>query len=313
MPLNIIFMGSPEFAVPALEGLIHSRHHVSAVYSQPPRPAGRGQQLRPCPVHAAAEKHGIEVQTPINFKSPESVERLKAYGADIAVVAAYGLLLPPSVLTAFPKGCINIHPSLLPRWRGAAPIHRTVLAGDDKTAICIMQMDEGLDTGDVILQEFISLHAPHITTGMLHDQLAEQSVPILLRALDLIEAGTVHPQKQAADGVTYAKKISKTESAIDWNEEAEVIDRKVRGLNPYPNAATILNGEPIKIWGAMPVDRPAAMGDAANGTVIDDMLTIACGNNTALRLTMIQRPGKKAMKADEFLNGVKVPVGSVLS
>lgn len=310
--LKIVFMGSPEFAVPALEAIRHSKHRLVASYSQPPRPAGRGQQLRPCPVHEVAAKHGIPVETPVNFKDPATVEQLKSFQADIAVVAAYGLLLPPSVLQAFRLGCINIHPSRLPRWRGAAPIHRTVLAGDTETAICIMQMDAGLDTGDIILQENIPLHAPHITTGMLHDQLAERSAHLLLTALDWVEAGTAKPVKQSDDGVTYAKKISKDEAQIDWSLNAEQIDRKIRGLNPYPIASTLLNDEPMKIWAAMPVDRPSAMRDATNGTVIDDMLTVACGEETALRLTMIQRPGKKPLKSEEFLNGVQVPAGSIL-
>lgn len=308
MPLKIVFMGSPEFAVPALDGLMKSRHDVVAVYSQPPRPAGRGHKLRPCPVHAEAEARGVPVYNPVHFKNPESIAELQSHGADIAVVAAYGLLLPKAVLEAFPKGCINIHPSALPRWRGAAPIHRTVLAGDAQTAICIMQMDAGLDTGDVLLREEITL-PQNITTGQLHDMLAERSVPLLLETLDEIEAGTAIPTPQSEDGVTYASKITKEESRIDWNQSATVIERKIRGLNPYPVAATSLNGEPIKIWEA----EMAANGhNTLPGTALDDALTIACGENMALRLLTLQRPGKKPMPASEFLRGFPVPAGTML-
>lgn len=308
MPLKIVFMGSPGFAVPALDGLAKSNHDVVAVYSQPPRPAGRGHKLRPCPVHAASQDRGIPVYNPIHFKHPESITELQSHGADIAVVAAYGLLLPQGVLEAFPQGCINIHPSALPRWRGAAPIHRTVLAGDAQTAICIMQMDAGLDTGDVLLREDIPLPQT-VTTGQLHDMLAERSVPLLLEALNRIEAGTSLPTPQGEDGVTYAKKISKAESQIDWSEPAETIERQIRGLNPYPTAVTSLNSEPIKIWEA----EIARNGNTTRpGTALDDALAIACGENTTLRLLILQRPGKKPMPASEFLRGCPVPAGTML-
>lgn len=307
MPFSIVFMGTPEFAVPVLRGLIDSPHRVAAVYSQPPRPAGRGQKLTPSPVHRLAESSGIPVYTPLNFKSPESVAELESHGADIAVVAAYGLLLPKNVLEAFPKGCINIHPSALPRWRGAAPIHRTVLAGDETTDICIMQMDQGLDTGDVLSREHLPL-PKGITSGELHDMLAERAVPLLLNTLDAIEAGRAVPVPQAEDGVTYAQKISKDESRIDWTQSAEAIARQVRGLNPFPAAATTLNGEPIKILRAEAEEQGHSLGA---GTVVDEHFRIACGSGT-LRPTLVQRPGKKPMATEEMLRGFPIPKGSVL-
>lgn len=307
MPLNIVFMGTPDFAVPALRGLIDSPHRVAAAYSQPPRPAGRGQKLTPSPVHRLAEEHGIPVRTPLNFKSPESVTELKAPGADVAVVAAYGLLLPKAVLEAFPKGCINIHPSALPRWRGAAPIHRTVLAGDDTTDICIMQMDEGLDTGDVLAREHLHLPAD-ITTGRLHDLLAEQSVPLLLETLNAIELGEAVAIPQTAEGVTYAKKITKDESRIDWTQPAEAIARQVRGLNPFPVAMTLLNGEPIRILAA---EHEETGHPVIAGTVIDDRFGIACGMGT-LHPTLVQRPGKKPMPTEELLRGLPIAKGTKL-
>lgn len=307
MPLNIVFMGTPEFAVPALAGLLRSPHNMRAVYTQPPRPAHRGQKLTPSPVHRLAEATGATVETPVNFKDPASIDHLKSYGADIAVVAAYGLLLPKAVLEAFPKGCINIHPSALPRWRGAAPIHRTVMAGDTATDICIMQMDEGLDTGPVLLRS--PLQIPQgITTGALHDMLSEASVPLLLETLDAIEAGTVHAIPQPSEGVTYAKKITKEEAVIDWHQPAAVIDAHIRGLNPYPVAQTLLAGEVLKVWDAV---IESSKPNAAPGTVIDEGLGIAC-QDAVIRLQAVQRPGKKPMPTAELLRGYPVPSGTML-
>lgn len=307
MPLNIVFMGTPDFAVPALQGLIDSMHNVVAVYSQPPRPAGRGQKLRPSPVHKLAEANDIPVHTPLNFKSDESINTLRSHNADIAVVAAYGLLLPTSVLESFTKGCINIHPSALPRWRGAAPIHRTVLAGDSATDICIMQMDKGLDTGDV-LARLPTVLDKDLTTGMLHDMLAQKSVPLLLETLGAIELGDAVAVAQAKEGVNYAKKIDKAESQIDWAQPAAIIERKIRGLNPFPVAQSTLNGEPIRILAA--IIEPLSHSAKA-GTVLDEQLTIACGEG-ALRPTLVQRPGKKPMSVQDLLRGYTVPTGTVL-
>lgn len=307
MPLKIIFMGTPEFAVPALQALLDSEHRVMAVYAQPPRPAGRGQKLREAPTHVLADEYAVDVCTPVNFKTPESVEELKSYGADIAVVAAYGLLLPKTVLEAFPKGCINIHPSALPRWRGAAPIHRTVLAGDKTTDICIMQMDEGLDTGAVLAREPIDLPAD-ITTGQLHDKLAVEAVPLLLETLAAIELGEAIAVAQSEDGVTYASKIRKEEAEIDWTHSAEEIARKVHGLNPFPIAVSTLNGEPIKILEA---SWDSQGHSVVSGTVIDDTFGIACGFGT-LHPMLVQRPGKKPMPTQEMLRGHAVPKGTKL-
>lgn len=306
MSLNVVFMGTPEFAVPALSGLLDSEFKVVGVYSQPPRPANRGQKLTPSPVHRLAQERGVPVFTPVNFKSSESVAELRSLGADIAVVAAYGLLLPKAVLDAFPKGCVNIHPSALPRWRGAAPIHRTVLAGDEQTEICIMQMDEGLDTGAVLTRKPYPLPAD-ITTGKLHDFLSLESAPLLLSTLRCIADGTAKANPQAAEGVTYAQKINKAEAAIDWSKPATEIARQVRGLNPYPVAVCTLGGEPLKIWEAA-----VEKGSGTAGTIVDDRLGIATGSGI-LRPTLVQRAGKKPMPVEEFLRGNPVPAGSTVS
>jgi methionyl-tRNA formyltransferase len=307
MPLKIIFMGTPEFAVPALQGLLASPHDVVAAYTQPPRPAGRGQKLRPSPVHQLAEEQGVTVCTPVNFKSAESIQQLRTFGADIAVVAAYGLLLPNAVLESFAKGCVNIHPSALPRWRGAAPIHRTVLAGDATTDICIMQMDEGLDTGDVLAREPVAL-PPDITTGRLHDMLAQGSVPLLLKTLNAIQANEAKPVAQSEQGVTYAKKILKEEAHIDWSQSAQAIERQIRGLTPFPVAATTLGGKPLKILAATWSETGHAV---AAGTVIDNHFSVACGMGT-LHPTQVQRPGKKPMPVNEMLHGNPVAAGTKL-
>lgn len=305
MPLTVVFMGTPEFAVPALQALTQSPHHVVAVYSQPPRPAGRGQKLKASPVQLLAEEHLLPVHTPVNFKSPESLEILRSHQADVAVVAAYGLLLPQAVLDIFPKSCLNIHPSLLPRWRGAAPIHRTILAGDKQTGICIMKMDAGLDTGAVLVREEFEL-PDNITTGKWHDLASQKAVPLLLQALEQIENGTAESMPQNTEGATYAKKISKDEANIDWSQPAEAVGRLVRGLNPYPVAVTIFNNEPLKIWEAEMLE---ATGKP--GTVLDDRFTIACGNG-AIRPTLIQFPGKRPMATEEALRGHPIPAGTVL-
>jgi methionyl-tRNA formyltransferase len=307
MPLNIVFMGTPEFAVPALQALLDSEHRVVAVYAQPPRPAGRGQKLRESPTHQLAETYAVDVCTPRHFKTPESLAELKSYQADIAVVAAYGLLLPAAVLEAFPKGCINIHPSALPRWRGAAPIHRTVLAGDKSTDICIMQMDEGLDTGAVLAREPVAIPR-EVTTGQLHDMLATQAVPLLLETLSAIEAGGVKAIPQSGEGITYAHKIRKEEAEIDWTHSAEEIARKIRGLNPFPVAASTLNGEPIRILEAT---WDAEGHSVIAGTTINDQFSIACGFGT-LHPTRVQRPGKKPLLTQEMLRGYPVPQGTRL-
>lgn len=291
--MRIIFMGTPEFAVPALKSLIASEHEIVAVYTQPPRPAGRGQKERKSPIHLLAEQHNISVFTPPKLVT--SNEQLVT--ADIAVVAAYGLLLPEWFLKSFKYGCINIHPSALPRWRGAAPIQRTILAGDTHTDICIMQMEKGLDTGAVLKRETLPV-PPRITSGELHDILAEKSVSLLLDVLKNIE--NIKPELQSADGVTYAKKIEKSEARIDWSRPAEEIDRLVRGLNPFPGAYFEVNGERVKVWEAEV--EFGVWNLEFGGKILDDKLLIGCGEN-ALRLLKLQREGKKAVSAEEFLRG----------
>ena len=298
-------MGTPAFAVPALKCLHESAHEIIAVYTQPPRPAGRGQKESPSPVHHYAREHGLSVFTPVSLKDKETQEAFAAHKAEVAVVAAYGLLLPRPILEAYPLGCINVHPSLLPRWRGAAPIQRAVMAGDKETGICIMQMDEGLDTGDVLLSERYSI--PEGTTaGALHDMLAEKAGPLILNTLDGLRDKTLTATKQIDTGVEYAKKITKEECSIDWKQPAEVIYHHVLGLNPAPGAFFTHNGEKIKLFGAT-----VENGSAAPGPTLDDKLPIACGSG-ALRLAELQRPGKKRMSAEEMLRGFTIPRGSML-
>lgn len=293
--MRIIFMGTPEFAVPALKSLIASEHQIVAVYTQPPRPAGRGQKERKSPIHLLAEQNNIPVFTPekLTTNNPQLT-------ADISLVAAYGLLLPEWFLKSFKYGCINIHPSALPRWRGAAPIQRTVLAGDATTDICIMQMEKGLDTGAVLKRETLSV-PPRITSGELHDILAEKSVPLLLDVLKNIDS--IKPEIQSAEGVTYAKKIEKSEARIDWSKSAEEIDRQIRGLNPFPGAYFEINGERVKVWEA---DVVGCRLQVAGDVTLDDGLTIKCGVD-ALKLLKLQREGKKAVPVEEFLRGFPIP------
>jgi len=285
--MRIIFMGTPEFAVPSLEALIASGHEILAVYSQPPRPAGRGLKDTPSPVHLLAEKHGIPVLTPTSLKSADAQMQFKNFNADIAVVVAYGLLLPQAILEGTRLGCVNIHPSALPRWRGAAPIQRTIMAGDSFTDICIMQMNAGLDTGDVLLRR-VHMIAPGTTAGQLHDQLAQEAPALLLQALDQLANGTAKPVTQPADGVTYATKISKEEAQLDFSQPAEIILQKILGLSPFPGAYFDYHGERIKIYNASLTEENA--------------MPLAC-NPGVIYPTELQRPGKKRMKTAEFLAG----------
>jgi len=286
--MRIIFMGTPEFAVPALEALTQ-HHDVVAVYSQPPRPAGRGLKETPSPVQLLAEKHNIPVFTPTSLKTPEAQEQFRAHGADVAVVVAYGLLLPQAILDGTKHGCINIHPSALPRWRGAAPIQRTIMAGDPFTDICIMKMDAGLDTGDVLMRH-VRMIVPGTTAGELHDVLAKESAPLLLQTLGQISNGTATPVKQSEDGVTYANKISKEEAQLDFSQPAEKVLQKILGLSPFPGAYFEHGGERIKIYHASLTEK--------------NNFPLQC-NPGVIYPTELQRPGKKRMKIDEFLVGYK--------
>ncbi|NDF12896.1 MAG: methionyl-tRNA formyltransferase [Proteobacteria bacterium] len=293
--MKIIFMGTPAFAVPALEALIEAGHEICAVYSQPPRPAGRDQQLQKSAVHLVAEKNNIPVYTPTSLKGAEEQQSFRQFEADYAVVAAYGLLLPKAILEGTKKGCLNIHPSLLPRWRGAAPIQRTIMAGDHETACCIMQMDEGLDTGNILACENMLL-STDITAGELHDMMAKKGADLLIKTLNTNPFGI----EQAVEGVTYAKKITKEETRIDWSDDAEVIRNKIRGLAPAPGAWFEYNGERIKIFSAAIVNI-----SGTPGTLIDPTtFTFACGKD-ALKPLLVQRAGKNVVPVEEFLRGMK--------
>jgi len=305
-PLRIVFMGSSEFSVASLAALLEAGHDVCAVYAQPPRPAGRGHEERPCPVHAFALDRGLSVLTPKNFKNQADLAAFAAHGADVGVVAAYGLILPVAVLSAPRLGCVNVHASLLPRWRGAAPIQRAILAGDAETGISIMQMDEGLDTGPVLVAEATPITAT-ATAQELHDTLATLGARLLLEALEGLQAGALSPQPQDDARVTYAAKLERGEGRLDWTRPAVELDRMVRALNPWPGVWFEHGGERIKVLAAETADGAGAPGD-----VLDDALCVVCGSG-ALRLMRLQRPGKAAMDADAFLRGYALPRGTGLN
>jgi methionyl-tRNA formyltransferase len=303
--LRIVFMGTPAFAAVALKALVDAGHDVIAVYSQPPRPGGRrGLELQKLPVHALAEELGIAVRTPVSLKNADEAAAFAALQADVAVVAAYGLILPKAVLDAPRYGCLNIHASLLPRWRGAAPIQRAIMAGDARTGVTIMQMEAGLDTGPMLLKEELPI-AADLNAGALHDALAETGAGLIVQALDQLPGLT--PVPQPVEGVTYAAKITKEECRIDWRRSAAELDRHIRGLSPAPAAFSEINGERLTILAA-----DLTPGSGAPGTVIDDRLTVACGEG-ALRPTLVKRAGKRAMSAEEMLRGFAVPKGTQFS
>jgi methionyl-tRNA formyltransferase len=306
MPLRLAFMGTPDFAVPALRALADAGHEIAAVYCQPPRPAGRGHRERPSPVQAAAEALGLPVRTPVSLRQPDEHAAFTALELDVAVAAAYGLILPKPILAAPKHGCLNIHASLLPRWRGAAPIQRAILAGDPETGITIMQMDEGLDTGAMLLQETIPI-TDATTAETLHDALADCGARLIVKALEQVAAGTLAPRPQPEDGVTYAKKIQPADARIDWHAGAAAIDRTVRAFAPRPGAWFEADGKRIKLLAT-----EAARGAGKPGTVLDDALTIACGDG-AIRATRLQREGRRAMDAAEFLRGAGIVKGMRLS
>ena len=301
--MRVIFMGTPEFSVPVLEALVGAGHEIAAVYCQPPRPAGRGQKDRPTPVHASARALGLDVRHPTSLKSDAEAAAFAALDADIAVVVAYGLILQQRVLDAPRKGCLNIHASLLPRWRGAAPIHRAILSGDAETGVCIMQMEAGLDTGPVLLRAATPIGAEE-TTGELHDRLSALGARTIVEALATLDSLTPVPQPE--EGVTYAAKIDKAEAAIDWSRPAADLIRQINGLSPFPGAWVTWNGERLKLLAAR-----AASGQGTPGTMLDDALTIACGTG-ALQLTRLQRAGKAAQPAADFLRGNALSKGERL-
>ncbi|WP_414900199.1 methionyl-tRNA formyltransferase [Rhizobium cremeum] len=311
MALRIIFMGTPEFSVATLEALAAAGHDIVAVYTQPPRPGGRrGLDLQKSPVHLAAEKLDIPVRHPPNFRAEEDREQFRALGADVAVVVAYGLLLPEAILTGTRLGAFNGHASLLPRWRGAAPIQRAIMAGDAETGMMVMKMDRGLDTGPVALTRRVKI-GPDMTAGELHDRLRDVGAEAMVEAMGRLEGGTLETMPQSEDGVIYAAKIDKAETRIDFDRPAEIVHNHIRGLSPFPGAwfEIELNGRPerVKVLGSTMAD-----GAGAPGTVLDDALAVACSSG-AVRLMRLQKAGGKPLDAAEFLRGTPVAAGSVLS
>jgi len=307
--LRLAFMGTPDFALPTLQALAAAGHSLAAVYSQPPRPAGRGQKERPSPVQAYAERKGWPLRTPKTLKSPAAQADFAALDLDVAVVVAYGLILPQAILAAPRLGCVNLHASLLPRWRGAAPIQRAILAGDAETGVTVMQMEAGLDTGPMLAQQAVPIGAA-TTAQDLHDQLAELAAAMINEALDGLASGRLTAIPQPAEGVTYADKLDKAEGRLDWRESAEALARRVRAFTPWPGAYFEVDGENgrerVKVLAAEP--RP---GKGVPGTLLDAAGTVACGEG-ALRLLTVQRAGRAPLAIDAFLRGFALPAGTVL-
>ncbi|WP_395644629.1 methionyl-tRNA formyltransferase [Terricaulis sp.] len=305
MSLRLVFMGSPDFAVPPLSALIAAGHEIACVYSQPPRPAGRGRNERPTPVHAFAAACGIEVRTPKSLKKPPEQDAFAALKPDAAIVVAYGLILPKPILDAPRLGAFNLHGSLLPRWRGAAPIQRAIMAGDRVTGVQVMRMEEGLDTGPVLASAETEIGFDD-TTGTLHDRLADLGAKLLADTLAKIEHGEARETPQAEQGVTYASKITAAEARIDWTRSARDLDFHIRGLSPFPGAWFDLAGVRVKVLNCR-----LGIGKGAPGEALDDALLIACGDG-ALRLTQVQREGRGPLATGDFLRGHPVPAGSRL-
>ena len=305
MPLRLAFMGTPDFAAPTLTELIGQGHDIAAVYTQPARPKGRGLSAEPSPIENLARAYDLQVRTPATLKDGQAQAEFAALDLDAAIVVAYGLLLPKPILDAPKHGCFNLHGSLLPRWRGAAPIQRAIMAGDAETGVMVMRMEEGLDTGPALMTERVAIG--HKTYGELHDELSHLGADLMARVLGAMERGTVEEHTQPEEGVTYAKKISKEEARIDWTKPAADIDCLIRGLSPVPGAWCDANGARLKILYAEP-----ASGKGAPGEILDDRLTVACGDR-ALRLARLQRGGGRAMTADELLRGFALNKGVVLS
>ncbi len=310
MTLRLIFMGTPDFSVPTLRALHNAGHEIVAVYSQPPRPAGRrGLDLKPSPVQAAAEELGISVFTPTNLKGEPEQQEFASHKADVAVVVAYGLLLPQAILDTPNLGCYNGHASLLPRWRGAAPIQRAIMAGDEESGIMVMKMEAGLDTGPIAMTARVRLNS-QITAGSLHDQLAETGAELMVKAMAALETGELITTPQDESGILYAKKILKSETRIDWHKPALEVQRHIMGLSPFPGAWCEMEFggklHRVKILNAQ-----LTSGDGTAGYVLDNTLTIACGQG-AVQLTKLQRAGSKAMIGEDFIRGHELPSGRVL-
>ncbi len=302
--MRIIFMGTPDFSVPVLDALVDAGHEIAAVYCQPPRPAGRGKKDRPTPVHARADALSLDVRHPVSLRSPEEQTAFAALNAQVAVVVAYGLILPQTILDAPEHGCLNIHASLLPRWRGAAPIHRAIMSGDSETGVCIMQMEAGLDTGPVLLRSQTPIGAEE-TTAQLHDRLSEMGAALIVDALGKLADLTPEPQPE--NGVTYATKIDKTEAKVDWTRPAIEIDRQIRGLSPFPGAWTEIDGERVKLLASR-----LSEGQGPPGHVLDKGLRVACGDG-AIELLRLQRAGKGAQDKESFLRGWPIRAGTRLT
>ncbi len=306
--LKIIFMGTPDFAVPALQALHESNHEIIAVYSQPPRPKGRGQQIAPSPIHAFAQKNNIPVFHPTSLKNADEQKKFADLKADVAVVAAYGLILPKAILDAPKQGCINIHASLLPRWRGASPIQQSIWKGDDETGVTLMQMDVGLDTGPMIMKRTMKIE-PHTTAQSLHDDLSVMGGAMIVQIIDrLASEGKLESEKQDDSKTTYAPLLKKDDGKISWSQTAAEIDRQVRALNPWPGTFATYNGKRIKI-----LEASIAEGKGEPGKIIDRDGTTACGNNTALKLIKIQPDNAKSMDVASALNGGHLKIGNILA
>jgi methionyl-tRNA formyltransferase len=301
MTLRLAFLGTPDFAVPTLVELIGQGHDIAAVYSQPPRPKGRGLAAEPSPVARQAELHGLSLRTPESLKNADTQAEFAALALDLAIVVAYGLILSKPILDAPRLGCFNLHGSLLPRWRGAAPIQRAIMAGDSETGVMVMRMEEGLDTGPVLMAERVAIGRK--TFGDLHDELARLGADLMARALAALERGSIEEHPQPSDGATYAKKILKEETRIDWSKSNREVDCLIRGLSPTPGAWCEIRGERLRILYGDPVD-----GSGAPGEILDDRLTIACGQG-ALRVIRLQRAGRAPMQAQEFLRGFALKPG----
>ena len=309
MPLRLVFMGTPDFAVPTFAALARHGHDVAAVYTRAPQPAGRGMELRPSPLEREARRLRISVLTPKTLRSPEAQDAFRAHRADAAVVVAYGLILPKPILEAPPLGCFNLHASALPRWRGAAPINRAIMAGDGETGVVVMQMAEGLDTGPMAMAARTAIGAD-MTAGELHDELARLGADLMVRALDALERGSLQLTPQPEEGVTYASKIEKNATRIDWTRPWKTVHDHCRGLSPFPGAWFELPGAgaPARI---KVLRTTRGEGTATPGTVIDDKLTVACGDG-AVRILELQRAGRQPMVAEQFLRGTSLGVGMQL-
>lgn len=305
-PLKLAFMGSPDFSIPALHALIDAGHDVACVYAQPPKPAGRGHKETPCPVHAEAIRLGIEARTPKTLRDPDEQAAFQDLDLDCAIVVAYGLILPQEILDAPKLGCLNVHASLLPRWRGAAPIQRAIIAGDAETGVGIMKMDAGLDTGDVLAEERTPIASDETATS-LHDRLSLMGAELLAQTLPAYARGELTPTPQPEDGITYAHKLERGEGRLDFNKPASELERTVRALNPWPGTWFEFNGERIKVAAA--AFDPSSSGPP--GTIVDDGLTIACQKG-GLRPLKLQRPGKSVTDTDAFLRGYAMPAGTQL-